>query len=71
MDGVRVKLLLVVLAGKLLLTSAWKPVDENKLRSFYEMGGWVDPQHVSLEGKALVKSFLLQINLNIGVPVKM
>lgn len=72
MDGVRVKLLLVVLAGKLLLGSvrAWKPVDENKLRSFYEMGEWMDPRHVSVPGNAPARSFPLQINLNTGVQVE-
>lgn len=71
MDGVRVKLLLVVLAGKLLLASAqaWKPVDENKLRSFYEMGEWMDPKHMSLPGNAELPAEL--INLNTGLLVKM
>lgn len=61
MDGVRVIVLLVILAGTLLLAlvRAWTPVDENKLRSLYEMGERVDPQDVSLPGSALVKSFLL------------
>lgn len=75
MDGVRVKLLLVVLAGNLLLASvqAWKPVDENKLRSFYELGDWMDPEHMSLPGNALVQELptARASHLNTGVLVKM
>lgn len=61
MAGFRVNFLLTVLTGNLLLVSvrAWEPIDDNKLRSFYETGEWTDPQYIKLPGNALVRGFLL------------
>ncbi|XP_056877272.1 uncharacterized protein LOC130518575 [Takifugu flavidus] len=50
MAGFRVNFLLTVLTESLLLVSvrAWEPIDDNKLRSFYETGEWTDPQYIKL-----------------------
>lgn len=55
MAGVRLKVLLVVLAWILRLVSvqAWDPIDEYKLYKYYETGEWTEPRGLISPGNLL------------------